>query len=235
MQIFTDWAERFSNLYTNIPEKVRTIIESPMSILTIIGCLILFFALFKFRKVKLNARIMTNVAIALALSTILNVFRIYRFPQGGSVTLGCMVPILIIAFAYGKEVGFLTGFLYGLINLLTDPYIIHPVQMLFDYPLPSLAMGLAGINYFRKGHRMLGVFVAFFAKFLCHFISGAVFFGTYAPAGMGALVYSAAVNLPIVGIEMIICMIILKLIPTDRILRMLNPDINRQLLSVTSI
>ena len=224
MEFLNDWGERFTNLYTNIPEKFRTILESPMSILTIIACLVLFFALFKFRKIKLNARIMTNIAIALSLSTILNVFRLYRFPQGGSITLGCMVPILIIAFAYGKEIGFLTGFLYGIINLFTDPYIIHPIQMLFDYPLPSLAMGLAGINYFRKNHRMLGVFVAFFTKFLCHFISGVVFFGSFAPAEMGALLYSAVVNLPLVGAEMIICMIILKLIPISRLLRTLNPE-----------
>lgn len=223
MEFFNDWGERFSGLYSNLPEKFRTIIQSPMTILTIIACLALFVALFKFRKIKFNSRIVTHVAIALALSTILNVFRIYRFPQGGSLTLGCMVPILIIAFAYGKEIGFLTGFLYGLINLLTDPYIIHPIQMLFDYPLPSMAMGFAG--YFRD-RRMLGVFVAFFMKFLCHFISGFVFFGSYAPAGMGAVLYSAAVNLPLVGGEMIICMVILKLIPVERIIKIINPNYN---------
>lgn len=223
MEFFKDWGERFSNLYSDLPEKFRTIVESPMTILTIIACLALFFALFKFRKIKFNARIVTHVAIALALSTILNVFRIYRFPQGGSLTLGCMVPILIIAFAYGKEIGFLTGFLYGLINLLTDPYIIHPIQMLFDYPLPSMAMGLAG--YFRD-RRMLGVFIAFFVKFLCHFISGVVFFGSFAPAGMGAALYSAAVNLPLVGGEMIICMVILRLIPVERIIKIVNPNYN---------
>lgn len=175
------------NFLNDLGGKLETIIESPMTILTIIACLALFLALFKFRKIKFNARMITHIAIALALSTILNIFKIYRFPQGGSLTLGCMVPILIIAFAYGKEVGFLTGFLYGLINLLTDPYIIHPIQMLFDYPLPSMAMGLAG--YFRN-KKSLGVFIAFFAKFLCHFISGVVFFGQYAPANMGSVLYS---------------------------------------------
>ena len=223
MEFFKDWGVRFSNLYTNLPKKFETIIKDPMTILTIVGCLAIFIALFKFKKIKLNARIMTHIAIALALSTILNVFRIYRFPQGGSVTLGCMVPILIIAFAYGKEIGFLTGFLYGLINLLTDPYIINPLQMLFDYPLPSLAMGLAGLKFFRN-RRMIGVFIAFFIKFLCHLISGVVFFGSYAPAGMGAILYSLMVNLPLVGAEMVICMVILKSIPTERLIKMVNPN-----------
>lgn len=223
MEFFKDWGERFSKLYTNLPEKFETIIKDPMIILTIIACLAIFIAIFKFKKIKLNARIITHIGIALALATILNVFRLYRFPQGGSITLGCMVPILIIAFAYGKEVGFLTGFLYGLINLLTDPFIIHPVQMLFDYPLPSLAMGLAGLKVFRN-KRLLGIFVAFFTKFLCHFISGVVFFGSYAPAGMGAVLYSLMVNLPLVGAEMVICMVIVKLIPTERIIKMINQN-----------
>lgn len=208
------------NFLNDLGGKLETIIESPMTILTIIACLALFLALFKFRKIKFNARMITHIAIALALSTILNIFKIYRFPQGGSLTLGCMVPILIIAFAYGKEVGFLTGFLYGLINLLTDPYIIHPIQMLFDYPLPSMAMGLAG--YFRN-KKSLGVFIAFFAKFLCHFISGVVFFGQYAPANMGSVLYSIIVNLPLVAGEMIICMVILRLLPLERIIKIINP------------
>lgn len=209
------------NFFSDIGLKFEAIIENPMTILTIIACLVLFFALFKFKKIKFNARIITHISIALALSTILNIFKIYRFPQGGSITLGCMVPILIISFAYGKEVGFLTGFLYGIINLLTDPYIVHPIQVLFDYPLPSMAMGLAGCFRNRKS---LGVFIAFLAKFLCNFISGVVFFGQYAPANIGSVLYSIIVNLPLCGGEMIICMVILKLLPLDRIARMINPN-----------
>ena len=209
------------NFLNDIGAKFGTILENPMTLLTIIACLVLFFALFKFRKIKFNARMITHISIALALSTILNIFKIYRFPQGGSITLGCMVPILIITFAYGKEVGFLTGFLYGLINLLTDPYIIHPIQMLFDYPLPSMAMGLAG---FFRNRKYIGVFVAFFSKFLCHFISGVVFFGQYAPANMGSVLYSIVINLPLVAGEMVICMVILKLLPLERIIKIINPN-----------
>ena len=209
------------DFFSDIGAKLETIIENPMTILTIIACLVLFFALFRFKKIKFNARIITHISIALALSTILNIFKIYRFPQGGSITIGCMVPILIISFAYGKEVGFLTGFLYGIINLLTDPYIVHPIQVLFDYPLPSMAMGLAGCF---RNRISLGVFVAFLAKFLCHFISGVVFFGQYAPANMGAVVYSILVNLPMVAGEMVICMVILRFIPLNRMIKIINPN-----------
>lgn len=172
-----EWGKRFFQTFSGFSGKMAEILKSPLSILAIIAFLVIFIAVFKLKKIKLNPRTITQIGIALALSTILNIFRIYRFPQGGSVTLGSMVPILLLTFAYGKEIGFLTGFLYGLISLITDPFILHPIQMLFDYPLPYLAIGLAG--YFRN-NRTLSISFAFFVKFLCHFISGVVFFGSFA-------------------------------------------------------
>ncbi|NFD76467.1 energy-coupled thiamine transporter ThiT [Clostridium botulinum] len=215
-----EWGKRFSETFSGFSGKMAEILKSPLSILAIIAFLIIFIAVFKLKKIKLNPRIITQIGIALALSTILNIFRIYRFPQGGSVTLGCMVPILLLTFAYGKEIGFLTGFLYGLISLITDPFILHPIQMLFDYPLPYLAIGLAG--YFRN-NKTLSISFAFFIKFLCHFISGVVFFGSFAPEGIGPIIYSLSVNVPIIGAEAIICIVIFKLMPVHRLLKSINP------------
>ncbi|APH14436.1 thiamine transporter family protein [Clostridium sporogenes] len=215
-----EWGKRFFETFSGFSGKMAEMLKSPLSILAIIAFLVIFIAVFKLKKIKLNPRTITQIGIALALSTILNIFRIYRFPQGGSVTLGCMVPILLLTFAYGKEIGFLTGFLYGLISLITDPFILHPIQMLFDYPLPYLAIGLAG--YFRN-NKTFSIFFAFFVKFLCHFISGVVFFGSFAPQGMGPIIYSLSVNVPIIGAEAIICIVIFKLIPIHRLLKSINP------------
>lgn len=140
--------------------------------------------------------------------------RLYHFPQGGSITLGSMIPVLLIAFIYGPEVGCLTGFLYGVITLILDPYILHPVQVLFDYPLPFTALGLAG---FFKQRRLVGVSIAILVRFLCHLISGIVFFGSFAPEGMSPVVYSLLVNGPMIGIEGIICLVILAVLPIERI------------------
>ena len=110
----------------------------------------------------------------------------------------------------------LAGFAYGSLNLFLDPYYVHPEQILFDYPLPSLAIGLAG--YF-KNKPILGTTIAFFTKFICHFISGVVFFGNYgADYGMNAWVYSLAVNGPMVAADCIICLVIISLIPLKRII-----------------
>ena len=158
-----------------------------------------------------------GIGIAIAISCILQVLRIYHFPMGGSVTLGGMVPLLIIAFIYGPEIGMFAGFTYGILNLFLDPYFVHPVQILFDYPLPSLAIGLAG--YF-KNKPALGTTVAFFVKFICHFISGVVFFGQYGvDYGMGKFLYSLVVNGPMVAADWLICLIIILIIPLNRLMK----------------
>ncbi len=214
MSIFNDWIEQFSKLFQNFSQNIQDILASPMSIITLLGCILLLIVLAKARKIKFTPEPIARIGIALALATILKMLRLYHFPQGGSITLGSMIPVLLIAFIYGPEVGCLTGFLYGVITLILDPYILHPVQVLFDYPLPFTALGLAG---FFKQKKLIGVSIAVLVRFLCHLISGIVFFGSFAPEGMSPVVYSLLVNGPMVGIEGIICLVILAVLPIERI------------------
>lgn len=214
MSIFNDWIEQFSKLFQNFSQNIQDILASPMSIITLLGCILLLIVFAKAKKIKFTPELIARIGIALALATILKMLRLYHFPQGGSITLGSMIPVLLIAFIYGPEVGCLTGFLYGVITLILDPYILHPIQVLFDYPLPFTALGLAG---FFKQRRLVGVSIAILVRFLCHLISGIVFFGSFAPDGMSPVVYSLLVNGPMIGIEGIICLVILAVLPIERI------------------
>ena len=226
MKIFNDWGKQFTDFFQKFPENVQAIVASPLSILILIGCVLLLIALVKSKKIKFTPQLIARIGIALALATILKMLRLYHFPQGGSITLGSMVPILIIAFIYGPQVGCLTGFLYGIITFIMDPYILHPVQVLFDYPLPFMSLGLAG---FFKQKKWLGVSVSVFVRFICHFISGVAFFGSFAPEGISPALYSLAVNGPMIGIEGVICLIILSLLPIERILHAIStPDLTKQ-------
>jgi len=215
MSIFNDWIKQFSELFQKFPQNIQDIIASPMSIITLIGFVLLLVVLVKAKKVKFTPELITRIGIALALATILKMLRLYHLPQGGSITLGSMIPILLIAFMYGPEVGCLTGFLYGVITFILDPYIMHPVQVLFDYPLPFMALGIAG---FFKNNKRLGTSIAIFVRFICHYISGVAFFGSFAPAGVSPLIYSLTINLPMMGIEGIICLIILTALPIEKII-----------------
>lgn len=216
MSIFNDWAKQFSKLLQSFPKNLQDISASPMSVATLIGCILLLIVLVKAKKIKFTPQLIARIGIALALATILKMLRLYHFPQGGSITLGSMIPILLIAFMYGPQVGCLTGFLYGIITLIMDPYILHPVQVLFDYPLPFTALGLAGFFPRRK---LLGTSIGVLVRFICHLISGVVFFGSFAPEGMSPLIYSLSINGPMIGIEGIICLIILAALPMERILK----------------
>jgi thiamine transporter len=203
----------------SLKENILTLIKSPTSIIALVGLLIIIGVLIKAKKIKLNSRIIAIIGVSLGLAMVLKVFRIYHLPQGGSITAGSMVPILLVAFFYGPEIGFLTGFLYGLLTLSLDPYILHPVQVLFDYPLPFIALGLAG--YF-PNRKVLGSIVAIFGRFLCHFISGWVFFGSFAPKGMSPFIYSLTVNGLFILIEGGVAIAIMSLLPVKNLRTILN-------------
>ena len=190
------------------------IAKSQLTILTLIAVIILIVIFIKIKKVKFTTKILVQVALAVALSTILSLIKFYHFPQGGSINLASMVPILIMAMIYGPEIGFLTGFVYGIVDLILGPYILNPIQVLFDYPLPYMALGLAG--YF-KNNKTLAVTAAMIGRFIFHFISGVVFFGSFAPDNMSPIVYSAVTNALLIIPNGIICLIVIYFIPIDKL------------------
>ena len=202
-------------------ENLMTVLASPTSSFALLGIfLLIVFGLYA-RRVKLTTPILVNISLMLALALILSQFRLYHFPQGGSVTLGAMVPLLIISFRYGAGVGALAGFVFGLIQIIQDPFILHPLQVLFDYPLPYMALGLAG---FFPQRLILATVLAFAAKFACHFISGVVFFASYAPEGMAPVIYSLTVNASMILPELLICCVILKVLPVSRLLAAMDKN-----------
>lgn len=192
--------------------------KHPTAIFAVIGLVILAIIFAKVRKVKFTTSIITNVGVALALGTVLKMVKFYQLPNGGSATLGSMVPILLIALFYGSEIGLLTGLLFGLLDFILGPYIMHPVQVLFDYPLAFTALGIAG--FFKdkgKVQMLIGVILAISGRFLFHFISGIVFYGSYAEPGQTAAAYSFFYNLSYLGPEAVLCILVLAILPIKQL------------------
>ena len=81
--------------------------------------------------------------------------------------------------------------MFGAVDLVIEPFVVHPIQLVLDYPFAFAALGLAG--FFQK-NPVLGVFVGGTGRFLCHFVSGVVYFSDYAPPGMSPILYSAIYN-----------------------------------------
>lgn len=166
---------------------------------------------------KIQTKVLTEVVAAVALSGVLHLITLFQSPQGGRVTAAAMVPVLFVAVRRGPRVGILAGIAYGLVVLVEEPFIYHPVQFLLDYPLAFGALGLAG--FFRK-MPLVGVGVGIGGRFICHFISGLVFFATYAPAGMDPALYSAIYNASYLVPEFIVSAVIMFILEKRKIMQL---------------
>jgi len=170
--------------------------------------------------VKIRAKILTEVVSMVALAGVLEFvsgFLPFQMPEGGRITLAAMIPIFFVAVRRGPRIGILAGIAFGLVVLIEEPYIYHPIQFLLDYPLAFGALGLAG--FFRK-QPLVGVAVGIAGRFLCHFTSGLVFFASYAPAGMNPALYSAIYNAWYLGPELVISEIVMYVLMRRGILQL---------------
>ena len=160
-----------------------------------------------------DTRVLTEAALAIALAFVLGLIKVFKMPYGGSISLE-MVPLILLALRQGPWVGITSGVVYSFLNLATDPQVYHPVQVLFDYPLAFGALGLAG--FFRPTVRgaVIGATVAVLARLACHFVSGVVFFASYAPEGWNPYVYSGAYNaaylVPSLAIALVVVVVLLR-------------------------
>ena len=141
---------------------MEEILSRPAVCLALLGILVMTVGLMCVRRDKMSTAVLVQTSLLLALAVVLEQLRIFHMPQGGSITVGSMVPLLLIGYRFGVGTGMLAGFVYGMINMFQDPFILHPVQVLFDYPLPFMAMGLAGLS---RQYLYLGTGLAFFAGF----------------------------------------------------------------------
>ena len=140
-----------------------------------------------------DTRVLAEAAIAVALAFVLGLIKVFQMPFGGSISLE-MVPLILLALRQGPWVGIVAGAAYGLLDLAIEPVALHPVQVIFDYPLAFGVLGLAGFFQPTVRGAILGTIVAVLARFVCHFLSGVVFFASYAPKGWNPYLYSAAYN-----------------------------------------
>lgn len=169
-------------------------------------------------KNKWSVKMLTEAGVMIALAFILGKIKLFEMPQGGSVTAGQMIPLIIFAIRYGAGPGIVVGAVYGFIDMLIGGYIAHPVQAILDYPLAFASLGLVG--FFSKSFMdkkeilpvIQGTFLGVFARFICHVITGVVFFASYAPEGQNPWAYSSIYNGTFLGVEFVMTIIIIFLL-----------------------
>lgn len=160
---------------------------------------------------KLTVKQLVFCAMAIALGTVLSNIKLFEFPTGGSITPLSMLVICLPGYFFGLCAGLLTGVAYGVLQLLIDPYVLYPMQLVVDYLLAFGALGLSGLFTNAKNGMIKGYITAVLGRFVFAVISGWIFFGSYAWEGWAPLPYSLAYNAIYIFSEAAITVIILML------------------------
>ncbi|MFD1205155.1 MULTISPECIES: energy-coupled thiamine transporter ThiT [Sporosarcina] len=166
-----------------------------------------------------------EVAILGALSFVLDLLVLFKLPQGGSITLS-MLPIIVMAYRWGIGGGMLTGFLSGLLQLVSGAFVLNVYQAALDYFAAYTLVGVAAITigWLLNGKKsndkktmgmaiVVGTVVGGSLRFLIHFIGGMIFFAEYAgdqPVWLYSLVYNASYMVP----SILLCAIVAVLLFT---------------------
>lgn len=138
-----------------------------------------------------DSRTISYAAVCIAMSFALSYLAPIHLPYGGSVTIASLLPLMIYSYMFGVRKGVFAGAIYGLLQVIQDPWILHPAQLLLDYPIAFAGIGLAGmfrgVEKFRKMPQvsfLLGALVGSAIRYLSHLFSGVFAFGQFA-AGHG--------------------------------------------------
>ncbi len=153
----------------------------------IIVALTIFTAFMVGRKDKkpFDTHCIAIAGICVSLSFALSFIKLWDMPTGGSVTLVSLLPVTLFSYIYGIKKGLLVGFLYGMLQAVQDPWLIHPAQFLLDYPVAFSMVCFGGLLSNIKGGKpqlkfALCAFIAGTMRFVCHVLSGVFAFGAYA-------------------------------------------------------
>lgn len=150
--------------------------------------------------------IVVEVGLSVALAAVLSLLKItlpWNF-AGGSVSLA-MLPIFVLAVRRGVGPGVVGGMLFGGVDYMLEPWFVHPVQVVLDYPVAFGLCGLAGL--LRPAVRRSGwtgaraalmtamaAVVGGIGRLGASFLSGVVFFGQNAGPGQPVWLYSLVYN-----------------------------------------
>ncbi len=103
---------------------------------------------------------------------------------------------------------------YGILQFITGPYVVHPAQVLLDYPLAFGALGLSGLFSNAKNGLVKGYIVGVLGRYVMHMISGLIFYTAYAGdfGGNAAAIWASTLyNMSYIFPEAILTLILLAI------------------------
>ena len=196
-------------------------------VILMVAALVIPIVLSRKNNKKMSAKQLTFCAVAMALALVTSFIKVASLPMGGSITLFSMFFMCFIGYLYGPKIGIMTGVAYGILQLIIEPYIYAPLQVLLDYPLAFGALGLSGFFSKKKFGLTTGVIVGILGRYICHVISGYVFFASYAPEDMNPMIYTLGYNATYIVPELIATVIVVSLPPVMKALKYVKTMANQ--------
>jgi putative proton-coupled thiamine transporter YuaJ len=165
------------------------------------------------KKAKWTTHMLTCAALAIALAFVLSMIRLYKMPQGGSISAAGKLPIILFAYAFGAAPGITAGVVFGMIDFINSSSPITNIwSFLLDYSVAFGLLGLSGLFGKMKNQSIalpVGIIVACTARFIASVMSGVMFYAAYAEGtGMSPLVYSITYNGSYMLPDMLICILV---------------------------
>ena len=205
----------------------KKLLEVPWYAWVVVAALIAAAALLIIsgKKAGWNSRQLSMGAMCLAIAFVLSCIRLFHMPQGGFITPASMLPLVLFMMAFGPIHGFIVGCAFGLLQLITDPYVIHPIQLLVDYPLAfgAMILGCLATRLPVKDQWKLPIaaLLAGVGRYVMAVLSGAIFFAEYA-GEQNAWVYSLVYNISYLGPDTLICAVVACVPGLPRLVKMIR-------------
>ncbi|MBD8005769.1 energy-coupled thiamine transporter ThiT [Bacillus norwichensis] len=178
---------------------------------------------------KMSLRALIEVAIFAAFAMMLDMIPSIQVTPAIKFSVA-MVPIFIVSLRWGIKAGFASGFLWGLLQIVTGEaagQILTPLQGLIEYFIAFSFIGGAGLlapavkNTLQSERKITlilllfsAIFIGGFARYIWHFIAGIIFWGQYAPPGQSAFLYSLIANGTSWLASSLACFIVIALLVT---------------------
>ena len=132
---------------------------------------------------KFTTKQLVFAAMAIALATVVaTAIKLPSLPNGGSVTMFSMLLVTLVGYWYGPRVGITAAVGYGILQFITGPYVVHPLQVVIDYPLAFGALGCSGFFANKKNGLLKGYIAGVFGRFFFASVSGLIFYTVYVDA-----------------------------------------------------
>ncbi|MCL2228181.1 MAG: energy-coupled thiamine transporter ThiT [Oscillospiraceae bacterium] len=164
-------------------------------------------------KSRQNLRALVESALLVAIGFALSFIRFTIMPQGGSVTLLSMLPLLMIGLRHGLKWGLCGGIVYAGLQMLQQIWAppsgtvaAWAAMLALDYIVAFTVLGLSGIFRGRRYGIIYAVPLCLGLRFLSHFFSGVIIWGNYLDAA--SWIFSLAYNGSYMGPELVFTMII---------------------------